>query len=389
MVVVQRYGADVAGGAEQHARELVTRLAPHFDITVATTTARDYWTWDNEYVPGATKLDGIPVMRFPVLRPRSADFKEREARAFAEGASLADERAFLEAQGPVCPDLLEFVHEAGPSFAQILFFTYIYYPTVHGLPLVPDKAVLVPTAHDEPAIRLSVYKPLFHAARAIAFNTEEERTLVHGRFGNQRVPSEVVGVGVDLPADRSAERFRRTHGAPGPLFLYIGRVVESKGCAEMFSHWAGWADTRRDLGARLVVIGKAEMRIPGRPDVLHLGYVSDQEKYDALAAADAVLVPERVSSLSMVTLEAWSSGKPVICSAFCNVLRGMSRRAGGGLYYASAGEFAELCDLLTRDRALAERLGASGRAFVERAYTWPVVVEKYLDLFAEVRLRQH
>ncbi len=388
LVVVQRYG-DVAGGAEQHARELVRRLVPHFDITVATTTARDYWTWENEFISGETKVDGVPVLRFPVTQRRSADFKDRERRAFAEGATLTDEREFIKAQGPYCPELLEFVHAAGPSFSQILFFTYIYYPTVFGLPLVPERAVLVPTAHDEPALRLAAYRQLFHAPRAIAFNTEEERALVHRQFGNARIPNEIVGVGVDVPEDRSGDRFRARHGLEGPIFLYVGRIVESKGCAELFSNWASWADARRELGAKLVVIGRSEMRIPSRKDIVHVGYVSESEKFDAFAAATALVVPERLSSLSMVTLEAWATGKPVICSAFCNVLRGMSRRSGGGVFYANGAEFAEICDRLVTDPGLAGRIGASGADFVARSYTWTGVVEKYLDLFAEVRRRLH
>ncbi len=387
LVVVQRYG-DVAGGAEQHARELVRRLAPHFAITVATTAAKDYWSWANEFIPGETTVDGVPVLRFPVERGRSPDFKDRERRAFAEGAPLADARAFVEAQGPVCPELLRFVNAAAPSFSQILFFTYIYYPTVYGLPLVPQRAVLVPTAHDEPAIRLAPYKPVFHAARAIAFNTEEERTLVHGRFGNDRVPNDVVGIGIDLPEERSATRFRDAHGLSGPIFLYVGRVVQSKGCDELFANWRAWADARGELGATLVVIGRAEMDVPKRSDILHLGFVSEQEKFDAYEAADVVVVPERVASMSMVALEAWACGKPVVCSAFCNVLRGMSARSGGGLYYANELEFAEIADLLMRDRELRGRLGRAGGEFVMRTYTWPRVVEKYLDLFAEVRRRQ-
>lgn len=388
LVVVQRYG-DVAGGAEQHARELVRRLVPHFDITVATTAARDYWTWENEFIAGETRVDGVPVIRFPVLQQRSSDFKDRERRAFADGATLNDEREFIEAQGPYCPELLEFVHAAGPTFSQILFFTYIYYPTVYGLPLVPERAVLVPTAHDEPAIRLAPYRQLFHAPCAIAFNTEEERSLVHAQFGNARVPNDIVGVGVDVPSDRSGERFRERHGLTGPIFLYVGRVVESKGCHELFSHWAGWADARRELGAKLVVIGKAEMRIPSRSDIVHLGYVSEADKFDAYEAATALVVPERLSSLSMVTLEAWATGKPVICSAYCNVLRGMSRRSGGGVYFANGAEFAEICDRLIADPELARKIGAAGGDFVARTYTWPLVVEKYLDLFAEVRRRLH
>jgi hypothetical protein len=198
LVVAQRYG-DVAGGAETHARQVATRLADAgLGVEVATTTARDYWTWANEFAAGEDRVDGLRVRRFRVAAGRAADFRRAERAAFAEGHSLADERRFIDAQGPVVPDLLAFLASEGRAYDHVLFFTYIYYPTAYGLPLVPDRAVLVPTAHDEPAIRLTSYRALFHAARAIAFNTDEERAMVQRLFRNARVPNEVVGVGVDI-----------------------------------------------------------------------------------------------------------------------------------------------------------------------------------------------
>src|SRR5581483_510655 len=207
LVVVQRYGDGVAGGAEAHARQLVNRLKPHLDIEVLTTAASDYRTWENTFTAGIDWVDDVPVRRFPVLRQRAWDFKLYERRAFAPLHTLEDERTFVDAQGPYAPDLLEHLWRAGHDADHVLFFTYIYYPTVRGLPLVPERAVLVPTAHDEPALGLSIYEPVFHAPRAIAFNTEEERALVHARFRNERVPNDILGVGVEVPDDRSADRF--------------------------------------------------------------------------------------------------------------------------------------------------------------------------------------
>ena len=385
LVVIQRYG-DVAGGAEAHARMLVARLRAHVDVEVATTTARDYWTWQSELTAGTTWVDGIRVHRFPVVKPRARLFHAYERRAFRGSHSLADEIDFLDAQGPVAPDLTEFLRRHGREFDQVLFFTYIYWTTIFGLPLVPERAVLVPTAHDEPAIGLSVYRRVFHLPRAIAYNTAEERAMVERRFANARVPNDVVGVGVDVPAGASAERFRATHGLNGPLFLYLGRIVESKGCRELFDLWPRWrAQTTTD--ATLVLAGHREMEIPERPDVRYLGEIPEADKWDAFAAATAVLVPERLQSLSIVTLEAWAMGRPVLCPAQAPVLASMSRRASAGIPYRSFAEFAEACELLVERPQLGDRLGRAGRDFVARTYTWPVVVEKYLDLFAEVRSR--
>ncbi len=385
LVVVQRYG-DVAGGAEAHARMLVGRLRPHVDVEVATTAARDYWTWENEFTAGLTWVDGVPVRRFPVAKRRARFFHSYERRAFGGSHSLADELAFLDAQGPVTPELAEFLFRHGREYDHVLFFTYIYWTTVFGLPIVPERALLVPTAHAEPAIGLTMYRRVFHLPRAIAFNTDEERAMVHRRFANARVPNDVVGVGVDAPADASAERFRTSHGLEGPLLLYVGRIVESKGCVELFDLWQRWR-ARSGARATLVLAGHREMAIPERDDVRYLGQIDERDKWDAYAACTALLVPERLQSLSLVTLEAWAAGRPVVCPANAPVLASMSRRAGAGIPYRSLPEFAEICELLVERPDVGARLGGCGRAFVERTYTWPVVVEKYLDLFAEVSAR--
>lgn len=386
LVVVQRYG-DVAGGAETLARELVQRLRPHVAaIDVATTTARDYWTWKNEFTPGEDRVDGVTVHRFPVVAGRARDFRRYEHAAFKKDHTLADERAFIRAQGPTAPALLEFVHRKGPTYTSVVFFTYIYAPTAHGVPLVPERAVVVPTAHDEPALALAVYRPVFHAPRALSFSTVEERDMVHRTFGNERVPHDVIGIGLDVPTGSDPDRFRRAHGITGPYFLYLGRIVASKGCAELFAHWERFA-ARHNGPATLVLAGHREMAVPDRPDIRYLGTVSEADKFDALAGCTALVYSGLLDSLSIITLEAWAMGRPAVVSAKAPVLASMTRRAGAGLPYGSAAEFAELLELLLERPALAASLGAAGRAFVERTYTWPGVVQKYLDIFAEVRAR--
>ena len=225
---------------------------------------------------------------------------------------------------------------------------------------MPERAVLVPTAHDEPAIRLSIYEPVFHAPRAIAFNTEEERAMVQRRFHNERVPNDILGVGVDVPSDRRGDRFRERFGINGPFILYIGRIVESKGCRELFAYWQKWRKAEPDRDVKLVLIGQREMPIPVGPDIAHLGTVSEQEKYDALDASLALVVPEVLSSMSMVTLEAWATGRAVICDARSPVVWGMARRARGGLAFRDAAELGEIVGMIADDAGLRERLGNPG-----------------------------
>jgi glycosyltransferase involved in cell wall biosynthesis len=386
LVVVQRYG-DVPGGAEAHARSVVQRLRPHFAMEVATTNSTDYRTWEGDLTAGLDQVDGVTVRRFPVERPRAWNFKLYERRAFRGAHTLDDERVFIDAQGPYAPELLDFLFKRGRDYDHVLFFTYIYYPTVLGLPLVPERAVLVPTAHEESAIGLSVYKPVFHGPRAIAYNTDEERRMVWRRFRNERVSNEIVGVGIDVPAERDATRFRVKHGITGPYLLYVGRIGVSKGLRELFAHYQRWRASDPAHDVSLVLIGDAEIAIPKTAGIVNLGRLGEQDKWDALAGCAAFVMPSLLESLSLVTLEAWAAERPVIVDARSPVLAGMARRAGAGLAYRSGAEFAEICELLTDDPKLADRLGRSGADFVTRTYTWPRVVESYVDLFAEVRTR--
>ena len=386
LVVVQRYG-DVPGGAEAHARSVVQRLRPHFDIEVATTNATDYLTWKGDLTAGLDKVDGVTVRRFPVERPRAWNFKLYERRAFRAGHTLEDERAFVDAQGPYAPELLDFLFKRGRDYDHVLFFTYIYYPTVLGLPLVPERAVLVPTAHEESAIGLAAYKPVFHGARAIAYNTEEERRMVWRRFRNERISNEIVGVGIDVPSGMSEARFREKHGIAGPYLLYVGRIGVSKGSRELFENYQRWRASDPAHDVSLVLVGDAEIKVPKTSGIVHLGRLSEQDKWDALAGCAAFVMPSLLESLSLVTLEAWAAGRPVIVDARSPVLAGMTRRAGAGLAYRTSSEFAEVCEVLADDPALGNRLGQAGRDFVARTYTWPRVVDTYADLFAEVRAR--
>ncbi len=386
LVVVQRYGTEIVGGAETHARLVAEHLAPHLDVEVATTTALDYWTWRNHYAAGRAQVHGIPVHRFPNLRERARNFQAFSRHVLQEAHTLEEEQRWIRDQGPECPAILEFLHRHGREYDYVLFFNYLYYPTLYGLPLVPERALLMPAAHDEPAIRLSSYRAIFHLPRAFPYNTYEERDLVHRLFRNERVAHDIVGVGVDAPAKTpSAERFLRAHGIGRPFLLYFGRIVESKGADELLEFFVRMKDAPRAPTIDLVLAGKAEMAIPRRDDVHVIGFVDEETKWDMLAAATAFVLPSRLESLSMVVLESWWSRKPVLVHARCEPVVGQVRRARGGLWYDGYGEFAEAVGRLMEDAPLRDALGESGEEYVRRAYAWPVVEGKYLDLLAEIR----
>ena len=380
-VVVQRYGAEINGGAEQHARYIAERLSKHAEVEVATTCARDYITWKNELPPGEETIGGVRVRRFPVTRPRDPeDFARRSAIVFDQTHSISDELAWLESEGPASPALVRHVARRASSVDWFLFFSYRYYQAFHGARSVPSKAVLVPTAERDAAIGVEIFSPVFRGARAIMYNSLEERALINAASGNTDVPGTVVGVGSAIPPGPQGGRFRRKHNIRKPFALYVGRIDANKGCAELFAHFQRYA-ALHPRGLDLVLIGNPVIPIPKHPRIHHLGFLPDQDKFDALAAADTLVMPSFFESLSMVVLEAWALGKPVLVNGACDVLKGQTLRSRGGLYYDNAEEFAEGLYTLEAAGPVGAALGRNGREYFRRNYEWPVVMRKYLDMF--------
>jgi glycosyltransferase involved in cell wall biosynthesis len=380
-IVVQRYGTEIGGGAELHARYIAERLSSRFEVRVLTTCARDYLTWRNEFSPDPEEINGVPVERFPVSRERDVrDFGTRSQRVFGRKHSLQEELDWLRSQGPVSPGLISRLRHSAEEFDFVVLFSVRYYHAYYGARAVPQRAILVPTAEREAAIGLAIFQPIFRGVRAIMYNSPEERATIHALAGNQDVPGVVVGVGSAIPSSVEPARARKQFGLSRPFLVYIGRIDPNKGCAEMFDFFQRYV-TRFGPDLDLILIGTQVLPIPDDPQIRHLGFVSDQEKFDVLSAAEALIMPSFFESLSMVALEAWALGRPVLANARCDVLAGQCLRSGAGLCYQNAGEFAAALDRLLGDQASANALGDRGREYFARHYSWPVIERKYADMF--------
>ena len=341
--VVQRYGAEILGGSEYHCRLIAERLAARHEVEVLTTCARDYITWKNDYPEGNDRIRGVTVRRFANARQREINaFNQYSDWIFANEHSRDDEMKWLEMQGPWCPALLEHLRRHHRSYDTLIFFTYLYAPTVLGLEIDPGRSILVPTAHDEPAIRLGIYKEMFRLPAAVAYNTEVERNFLKSTFEIRAVGEETVGCGVDLmqgdsgssapvePADDSEEvdvfaqvkargiSFRRRHRLYGDFLLYGGRIDAGKGCEELLEYFTSYKEQGGD--AALVLMGVKLMQLPEVPWVRFAGLLSERERLQALEAATIVVVPSPFESLSLLALEAMAVGTPVLCNGRSEVL---------------------------------------------------------------------
>ena len=380
-VAVQRYGADINGGAELHARYVAERLAAHADVRVLTTCARDYVTWKNEFPAGPDVVNGVPVERFAVARERDTlDFDRRSRQVFHDAHSLHDELQWLDSEGPTSPALIARLTRDPNEFDFVVLFSLRYYQAYHGARAVPGRAVLVPTAERDPALGLSMFQPVCRGVRAIMYNSFEERALINAVSANEHVPGVVVGIGSAIPPAVEPGRARQKFRLQNPFIIYVGRIDANKGCAELFDFFLQYVEASpRPID--LVLIGNPVLRIPSHPRVRHLGYVTDQDKFDAIAGAEALVMPSYYESLSMVALEAWALGRPVVANAHCDVLLGQCIRSNAGLYYENAAEFAGALDTLLGNAPIGQVLGRNGRAYFDQHYAWPVIERKYLDMF--------
>jgi glycosyltransferase involved in cell wall biosynthesis len=441
--IVQRYGTEILGGSEYHCRLVAERMAERHDVEVLTTCARDYVTWRNEYPEGADRVRGVTVRRFANAETRDiAAFNRFSEWIFNYPHTHEDELAWLRQQGPWCPALVEFLGQHHAAYDVLIFFTYLYAPTVLGLQVAPRRSILVPTAHDEPAIRLGLYREVFAAPAGIAFNTDVERQFLVSEFDVGARVQETVGCGVDLPqapapgeggepggstgghrglragtegprpreapgpaaesedppsAWRDDEAtsfgrfrigprgsaFRRRHRLRGPVLLYGGRIDPGKGCEELFEYFRAYA--AGGGAGTLALMGAKLMPLPEEPWLRFAGMLPERARLDALEAATVVAVPSPFESLSLLALESFAVGTPILANARSEVLVAHCRASNAGLWYSDRDEFAEALGLLVADAGLRRAMGRNGQQYVERNYRWEVILAKYDRLIAGVR----
>ena len=420
--IVQRYGTEILGGAEYACRLMAERLAARHEVEVLTTCARDYVTWQNEYPEGSDRVRGVTVRRFANAQVRDIEaFNKYSDWIFNNPHDTAAEMEWLKQQGPWSPALLDYLKRTHKNYDTLIFYTYLYAPTVLGLQIDPARSILVPTAHDEPPIHLGIYQNVFRLPKGIGYLTEVERKFVTDTFERTAAVEETIGCGVDLPPHHAYPRpaaeeasspaeggdapqesdenssgnryqshvsargatFRRRHRVHGPFVLYGGRIDPGKGCEELIEYFSSYVQSGGD--ASLVLMGLKLMPLPEEPFINFAGLLSEQERLLALEAATVVVIPSPYESLSLLALEALAVGTPILCNARSEVLVDHCLRSNGGLFYADRDEFVECLRLLLADERLRAAMGRSGRDYVRRNYRWDVVLGKLDRMIARVK----
>ena len=402
-IVVQRYGLEINGGAELHARLLAEKLSAIYDIEIITTCAIEFERWDNHYPEGIEIINDIKVRRFKTLKKDLKKFNELSKIArnlykyysrklsvlnfpyllykrFKYNKKDFNFNEWLEVQGPYSNDLIQFIKDKKENYKAFIFFTYLYHPTNIGIREVADKSILIPTAHDEPQFYLDGYSQLFSLPEFIMYNTQIEKDFVEKVYPQaQKLKSEIAGIGFDdydvtsgtLPQDLYQNKY----------FIYIGRIVEDKGCVMMIEYFKDFKEKKteyRDI--KLVLVGKNSLdeKITQGDDIILTGFVDHELKNALLANASALIMPSFYESLSLITLEAMLLKVPVIVNKNCEVLYSHIEKSETGKSFTDSNEFSEALTFYlqqTQENLISE--GNKAKDYVLKNYSWDTIINKF------------
>lgn len=381
-IVNQRCGLEVNGGSEYYTLTIAGKLSEKYDVEILTTCARDYTTWENYYAPGADIVNGVKIRRFPVTNQRNwNECVLYDIDFFREhNHTMAECEEWIVKHGPHCTKLIDFIGENKNNYDVFIFITYEFYHTVLGLPLVSEKSILIPTAHDDKVFRLPIYKNIFECPRAFVYLTEEERRLIQCNYATSEIPYVEAGVGVDLPEKIDIDGFLKKININFPYIIFVGRIDYGKGCDILFNYFLEFKRRNPSSKVKLVLMGKPILKIPSSKDIVNLGFVDEVDKYAGIAASEFMILSSKFESLSISTLEAMSLGKTLLVNGNCEVLKGHCTKSNGALYYDGYFEFEGEMNFLLSHPHEKKLLEQNARQYVEKNYNWGAIMRKFDSL---------
>jgi glycosyltransferase involved in cell wall biosynthesis len=418
-IVVQRYGLEICGGAELHARCLAERLSEYAEVEIITSTAYDFFSWKPYYKSGIDNINGITVRRFDVTFerklffyrvlsnlslgvlnrnwlenfkkyqsepiPRTYVVKELLGKIFFNHLDLSwFEKQWLKYSGPYSRQMLNYLEKSYDDFDIFLFYTHYFTSSSLGLPLVKDKSILMPLAHDDLSIYVNIFRELFKKPAGFIFNTPEEKELIDRVFDISDRPSIINAIGINIPDLIDEKEILKQYPQliDNDYIIFAGRSGPWKGTHELIDYLEKYKiKTGKEL--LLVLVGKNDMKYPDTKAIISTGFISEEAKYALMKNAKLLVNPSLYESLSLILLESWLMETPVMVTARCNVTRGQVERSGGGLIYNDFESFSKNLDFILENPEKASEMGKLGRKYTEINYSWDTVLNNYLVFFKE------
>jgi len=383
--VIPWYGKDIPGGAEMELRGLAEHLhAAGIAVEVLTTCVKDFSSdWSVDFHPaGQDTVHAVPVRRFRV-RPRDTTAFDRvDVKLLAHILPTDQEEKIFADEMVNSPDLCEYIRNHHDDYALFVFIPYMFGTTLHGVEACYDKAVLIPCLHDEPYIHMKIMKERFCRVKGMIFHAKPEQELARRVYDLSQVREALLGEGVHTSWKGCAEDFRSRHHVDFPYILYAGRKDKGKNVDTLVAYFCRYKK-RHQNNVKLILLGGGKIRYPARhkEDIRDLGFVSMQDKYDACAGAICLCQPSKNESFSLVVMENWLCGRPVLVNADCAVTKNFVEETGGGLFFANYFEFEGCLRYLTSHEEMCQKMGANGGKYVRTHFAWGPLIENYVNYF--------
>ena len=386
--VIPWYGENIPGGAEMELRGIAHHVADAgIEVEILTTCVEKFTAdWNINYHPEGTSQSGnLVVRRFPV--------RKRDVRAFdkvntklmnGECVSHAEEELFIR-EMINSPKLYSYIAENKDQYDVVAFIPYMFGTTYFGAKECFEKAVMIPCFHDEAYIYMDVFKPVLESIAGMIYLAKPECSLANKVFNLENVHQAVLGGGLDTEFKYDAEAFRRKFQISDPFILYAGRKDVGKNIYTLIQYFCEYK-RRNKTATKLVLIGGGEIRIPEamENEIIDLGFVDYQDKYNAYAAALCTCQPSFHESFSLVVMESWLCERPVLVHAQCAVTRNFVSEVNGGLYFDNYYEFEGCVEYFQKKENISVLMGKKGRQFVLENFAWDVIVDKYVTFFEKV-----
>jgi glycosyltransferase involved in cell wall biosynthesis len=387
--VVPRFFEGIAGGAETLMGALALKLHERGDyVELLATCARDNRTWSNEFPSGESSVSGMRLIRFPVDE-RDLDRWIPIQVAIHEGKTVSyDDQLTWMKESVNSQALYEYLARTGGSFDAIFFGPYLFGTALWGSQIHPNKSILIPCLHDECYAYLDVIAAMFRNVRGCLFNAGPEMQLARSIYGDIR--GGVVGMGFNPPNKNEIDLLEPYFEQQFPYILYLGRKEMGKNAHVLMDYFC----EAKGLGlieheTRLVILGGGSFSdlyrqdLLERGDIIDLPHLSERDKQRVIKHALYLCQPSTNESFSIVLMEAWMLGTPVVVHGECPVTKHHVIESAGGLYISAASDLGGVTQFFSESNNR-DQFATRGLNYVNCEFSWEAVLKRFDRCFSSM-----
>lgn len=387
--VIPWYYKDIPGGAEQELRGIVKHLhEKNVQVEILTTCVKEFsadWT-DNYFKEGIEVIDDIPVRRFKVKKGNMDLFHKVNYKLMNNINITSMEESIFINEMINSPDLYKYIYSHSEEYHRFVYIPYMFATTYYGIKACPFKSVLIPCLHDESYAYMSIFKELYRNLGGIIFHAKPEMVLANRLYDLKNVKQANLGEAVETDIEYNGDRFRKKYKINDPYIIYAGRKDVAKNINTLIRYFREYLNRNSShKNLKLVLIGGGAVSIPEEiiNNVIDLGFVDIQDKYDACAGAEFLCQPSKNESFSIVIMESWLCERPVLVNEDCKVTTNFAKESNGGLYFKDYFDFEGCVNYILEHPEAAKKMGLNGRDYVMSNFRWDIIIEKlmtFLDL---------